>query len=227
MGIAERRKREQERKRHEILIAAKKLFCSRGYGHSKISDIAKEAEISPGSIYLHFKSKEELFIALTSRLFHYLKMRLTYVDESKKLLPIEKRLEAVCDALTNTYEHDPRMMTLTLYMQGSFLFESKSGQMISPFKSQLRNIIFIISDLIKGNSPEIENIHQPGTTAKLIWSQFTGAVLLNGSLNTIEQDGKQTLLDDLSLWIKVAAALPFVNPLNDSCLGSVQGGDKF
>lgn len=50
-----------------ILDAAYDLFGSNGFYETKISDIAHQAGIAKGTVYLYFKSKEELFMAVTRR----------------------------------------------------------------------------------------------------------------------------------------------------------------
>ncbi|MBC7797452.1 MAG: TetR/AcrR family transcriptional regulator [Pyrinomonadaceae bacterium] len=47
-------------KREIILRAAVKVFARKGYFNSKVSDIAKAANIADGTVYLYFKSKEEI-----------------------------------------------------------------------------------------------------------------------------------------------------------------------
>lgn len=47
----------------EIAAAALQVFAQRGLHQTTLDDVAKEAGISKGTIYLYFKSKEELFIA--------------------------------------------------------------------------------------------------------------------------------------------------------------------
>ena len=54
-------------RREEILGAAKATFAERGYHATKISDVARAAGISYGSIYWYFDSKEALFEALMDR----------------------------------------------------------------------------------------------------------------------------------------------------------------
>ncbi len=49
-------------KREVIIEAAIKKFAEGGYYETGISDIKEQADVSVGSIYHHFKSKEELFI---------------------------------------------------------------------------------------------------------------------------------------------------------------------
>src|SRR5829696_6147416 len=47
-------------KRQAILRAAIKVFAGKGYFNSKVSDIASEAGIADGTVYLYFKSKDEI-----------------------------------------------------------------------------------------------------------------------------------------------------------------------
>lgn len=61
MGIEVRRKRVRELKRQAILKAARKLFFDKGFKNVTVESIAKKADISKGAVYLHFKSKEEIY----------------------------------------------------------------------------------------------------------------------------------------------------------------------
>ncbi len=64
MGSQERRQREKEQRRKQVLDAARELLFTRGIGATTISRIAKSAELSVGTIYFYFSSKEEIFAAL-------------------------------------------------------------------------------------------------------------------------------------------------------------------
>lgn len=61
-------KKAPESKRAAILDAALKLFSQYGYRRTSIDDIAREAEIAKGTVYLSFKSKEEIFRGLSRSL---------------------------------------------------------------------------------------------------------------------------------------------------------------
>ena len=61
MGLEERRKREKENRKNAILKAARKLFFDKGFRDVTVESIAKKAELSKGSVYLYFKSKEEIY----------------------------------------------------------------------------------------------------------------------------------------------------------------------
>lgn len=50
-----------------ILDASYGLFGSTGFYETKMSQVAERAGIAKGTIYLYFKNKEELFLAVTQR----------------------------------------------------------------------------------------------------------------------------------------------------------------
>jgi len=58
---------ENPERAHKILNAAVRLISHYGYDKTTVSDIAKEAGVSKGAIYLHWKSKEDLFEDLLKR----------------------------------------------------------------------------------------------------------------------------------------------------------------
>jgi len=60
MGIAERKEREKQQRREGIISAAEKVFFHKGFDQSTMDDIAEKAELSKGTLYLYFKSKEVL-----------------------------------------------------------------------------------------------------------------------------------------------------------------------
>ncbi|MBI5419341.1 MAG: TetR/AcrR family transcriptional regulator [Deltaproteobacteria bacterium] len=51
-------------KRERILRAAIRIFSQKGYFNSRISEIAREAGVADGTIYLYFKNKDDLLISL-------------------------------------------------------------------------------------------------------------------------------------------------------------------
>lgn len=69
MGIKQRKEREKEEMKKFILDVAMKLFLKDGYENVSIRKIAEKIEYSPGTIYLYYKSKEEIFFELHSLAF--------------------------------------------------------------------------------------------------------------------------------------------------------------
>ena len=67
MGIAERKVREKQQRRQDIIDAAEKVFFSQGFETATMDEIARVAELSKGTLYLYFKSKEDLHFAIFMR----------------------------------------------------------------------------------------------------------------------------------------------------------------
>lgn len=69
MGTKERRDREKELLKREIMDAARELFVAEGYENVSMRKIANKIEYSPTTIYLYFKDKSELFFLITEETF--------------------------------------------------------------------------------------------------------------------------------------------------------------
>jgi TetR/AcrR family fatty acid metabolism transcriptional regulator len=67
-------------KREAILRAAIKVFAGKGFFNSKVADIAKEAGIADGTVYLYFKSKDEILHSIFDRAME------EFIAEGKKEL---------------------------------------------------------------------------------------------------------------------------------------------
>jgi AcrR family transcriptional regulator len=53
-----------EKRRHQLLAAARKLFVKKGYRGTTTDEIARKAHLTKGALYYHFKSKEEMLLSL-------------------------------------------------------------------------------------------------------------------------------------------------------------------
>lgn len=67
MGTSERKGREKEARRMAIIEAAEELFFSKGYDHTTVNEIMKNAELGKGTFYLYFVSKEDVYHAVALR----------------------------------------------------------------------------------------------------------------------------------------------------------------
>jgi len=57
-------KRKDNEKHHRIIEAATKVFAKNGFYQSKIAQIAKEAGVADGTIYIYFENKDDILISL-------------------------------------------------------------------------------------------------------------------------------------------------------------------
>lgn len=64
MAVMTRRERDKLIRKDDILKAAMLLFATKGYHDTSMSDIAKGSEYAVGTLYLYFKNKESIYLAL-------------------------------------------------------------------------------------------------------------------------------------------------------------------
>ncbi len=69
--------------RDAILDATDRLLARNGYKKMTIDDLAREVGIGKGSVYLHFKSKEEIALSHIDRIIERLKRDLLSIAESR------------------------------------------------------------------------------------------------------------------------------------------------
>lgn len=83
MEKVSRKERERQAHRKEILRAAEKVFASKGFFQTTMSEIAQEAEFGTGTLYKFFRSKEELYFTLIDE----------KTEEINRLINVELRRE--------------------------------------------------------------------------------------------------------------------------------------
>lgn len=64
MGVRERKEREREQRRFDILESARAAFDKYGLEQTSMDRIAQEAELAKGTLYLYFRNRDELLMAL-------------------------------------------------------------------------------------------------------------------------------------------------------------------
>ncbi len=70
--------------RDEILKAATQLFAGRGFHETSMAEVAREAKVSKALIFWHFKTKEELFVAVLNRLME--PYHIDFAEETRELV---------------------------------------------------------------------------------------------------------------------------------------------
>ncbi len=93
MGLKERRKRERQERRSQILDAARSLLFAKGLHATSINQIAKQAELGVGTIYFYYKNKEEIFADLQEEGLELLFARILKI--SNQNLPADKKLRDI------------------------------------------------------------------------------------------------------------------------------------
>ena len=192
-----------------ILSSASKLFVHYGFDKTTVSDIAREAGVSKGAIYLHFKSKEEL---LESLIVHELKV---YAEKWLQLIEedpdggtiggmYKNSLYALSasDFMAAIYRIDGRVLGNYLRKPGNFFesfSEGKENSDRSIFVSLMQeagalrkdldaNVIARIMDIIAYGLVGINEIY-PGNSSTTLEEVIEGIANIMDSALTPENGG--------------------------------------
>jgi AcrR family transcriptional regulator len=204
MGIQERKQRERERRRQQIIVAAKRVFSERGFSKTTMEDIAREAELSPGTLYLYFKNKDELYASLSLRILQYMNIRLEDVKKEKDSDPTQK-IASIKEALFDVYQFDPMILINMFHLQSSETLKNLSSPLLDNISELSRNSLQILADIFE-NSSDGKTVltRQPTAVADIVWSLFTGVVLWEESKRMIDDD-KDYLKHTLDIAFEVFA----------------------
>lgn len=118
-------RKKDEEKRGKILDAATKVFASQGFYNAKMQDIAKEAGVAHGTLYLYFNSKDALLTAIFQEVFGEL---IEYIrSEIQKQDNPEDKFRKMIDLQIDIIETNPDLTKLILIefpRTGNFLNDS-------------------------------------------------------------------------------------------------------
>ena len=171
------------KEKHEsILTAAKQLFGHYGYRRTSIDDIAQEARIAKGTVYLYFKSKEEIFRALCQQLLDTV---LEATEEAcRTIAPIEQRLRRI---LAAKFDYLFELVHSSIHVRE--LIDAKN-QLSADIFSQadrryLRLLGAAIADAVKRGELDLTRVElEPEVVAELLVRSAAGNEIYGSTLPT-------------------------------------------
>ena len=178
MVFEEKRKKEKENRKNTILKAARRLFFDRGFKAVTVDNIAAQSEVSKGSIYLCFESKEEIYaqilisdnIALYERIENFSS---TEASASQLLLEFAR---IYVDYFLNDNELFRILMTFMMQTGQMHLTEKQNAELI---RSTNQNIMIISEIIQKGiDSGEFSSIDNIMQVQNGIWGMLNGVISL-------------------------------------------------
>jgi AcrR family transcriptional regulator len=110
-----------ERRRRQILDAARRCFVRKGVHETSMQDIFAESGLSAGAVYRYFKSKNEIVAANLMAVVGDLQAFLVDLTTGDRLLPLDEILEAIAEKLTGLSGEDgpvrlaPQAWALAMY----------------------------------------------------------------------------------------------------------------
>ena len=121
--------KEAEERKEEILDAAEKLFGTKGFDHTSTNDILEAVGIARGTLYYHFKSKEEILDGVIERISNRLMSDAGKVIRDTEL-PVLERLTKAILALNVESEIGHEVMEQVHRPQNALMHQKMQQQLL-------------------------------------------------------------------------------------------------
>ena len=178
MVFEEKRKKEKENRKNTILRAARRLFFDRGFKSVTVDNIAAKSEVSKGSIYLCFESKEEIYaqILISDNIALYERIKNFSTTEASASQLLLEFARIYVDYFLNDNELFRILMTFMLQTGQMNLTEKQNTELIRSTNENIKIISEIIQKGIdSGEFSPIGNIRQ---MQNAIWGMLNGVISL-------------------------------------------------
>ena len=201
MGIAERKEREREERRRVIIDAAEKIFFEKSFDVATMQDIADHCELSKGTLYLYFKTKNELCLAIYSRSLTLLQQMFEKsIDEH---ISVENRIKDIVSCFHKFIKDYPALYQAILNFHQHSTNCSESADIITTCGHQKERISNLIVQMIESGklSGEISAETDSQEVANLLWNDKTGIL---SCAKLIDKNGiDQNAFDSVNYFIKI------------------------
>ena len=172
MGVQERRAREKEELRQEIMEAARELFVKEGFDNVSMRKIAEKIEYSPTTIYLYFQDKADLLDCIVEETLLALKAKLESLRHRNDLLAdLKAGLRAYIEYWT-LHPNDFRVAFMTDLRALDPNRAWRCSTVASSIYASLRNSLL---ECERGGVLEFQDLE---TASQAIWAAIYGLVCL-------------------------------------------------
>lgn len=173
-----KKEREKEYRSSTILKAARRLFFDRGFKAVTVDSIAEKANISKGSIYLCFESKEEIYtqILIADNIALYERIKNFSSIEAGASQLLQEFARIYVDYFLNDKELFRILMTFMMQTGQVHLTEKQSVELIRSTNENIKIISEIIyKGIASGEFRPVENIRQ---LQNALWGTLNGIISL-------------------------------------------------
>jgi AcrR family transcriptional regulator len=182
---SERREREKAQRRQEILDAARQVFFERGFHSPTMDDVASRAEISKGTIYLYFESKEAVLAHLLLEgldlLLAEMERAQRRAQDSEPPLCAEGKLHALTNAYLNFCQSQPNYYRLLIaFDRGRFEELIPAELYHEVLDKSLKGLDLVAQAIQQGKEAGVFVVADSWRAAGSVWAALNGVLVLMG-----------------------------------------------
>ncbi|MBE7417595.1 MAG: helix-turn-helix transcriptional regulator [Ideonella sp.] len=175
MGVSERRQREREARRTEILDAARDVLLAQGLRGTTTKEIAERCELSEATLFFYFRNKDEILLSLIFESIDFWAQGMEALA-AQKLVP-SALLEAIWQFHEEVYREHPEYYVISAYMAQPQVMDNVSDDVKAEIARRSGENFRRLRELLAGLDPQT-----PGAVlADLIWSLFLGLTISEAS----------------------------------------------
>ena len=179
MTTAQRRAREKARRQQEILEAAREVFFEKGIHRATVDDVAAQAEVSKGTVYLYFQSKESILAHLLLEGLSILLSQLKAAYAPQEPLPAEKHLRQLVEAYWQFAQTYPDYFRLLLALDRGRFRERVPAEMYQEILAESTRGLELVAKAIRQGAEEgLFATDDPLLAAGVLWGALNGALTL-------------------------------------------------
>jgi len=181
LSTAERRAREKAQRRQEILDAARQEFFERGFHRPTVDDVAARAEVSKGTIYLYFESKEGILAHLLLEGLELLVEEMEGVCNPDSSPTAECTLQELARAYLGFCQVNPSYFRLIMAFDRGRFEESIPHELYKQVMNKsLEGLDLLARTIERGKADGVFHVQDPWQAAGSVWAALNGVLVLMG-----------------------------------------------
>ena len=181
MSTTQRRAREKEYRRRSILDAARAAFFESGFQLATVDDVAARAEVSKGTVYLYFESKETILAHLLLEGLGELVAALEAAYAAERDIAPSERLRRLAMGYLNFFQGNPHYYRLIMaFDRGQFQQAVPPDLYEQVLTRSLRGFHYVIQAVQEGVEEGTFDAGEPRQAAASLWAALNGVLVLLG-----------------------------------------------
>ncbi|MBS3782853.1 MAG: helix-turn-helix transcriptional regulator [Anaerolineae bacterium] len=213
MSTKARREREKEERRRSLIQAARETFFENGFHHATVDSVAERAEVSKGTVYLYFESKEALLAHLLLEGLEDLIAELGQAYSAKVDVPADEQLAALARAYLAFFRREPHYFPFLMAMdRGRFQEAIPSKLYQEVLEASLEGLTLAVRVVQRGCREGVFARGDAEKDACVFWASLNGVLQLmehplrREMVGVAEEVLYQATIDTLIRGLKTAAA---------------------
>lgn len=179
LGVKTRKEMERDIRMKDIIDAAEKVFFTKGFSNATMDDVAEEAEFSKRTLYVYFRSKEQLYFEIMLRGYKLLNGIYEQCLEKSPLKTGIEKIKLLGKTLIDFNNDYPKYFEAIMgYENGDMDFNNNDDKSIQECYREGEKLFSFLKDAISEgiNEGTILDDIDVDNTSLVLWSSIVGVM---------------------------------------------------